>query len=254
MTGFEILTLGALATGVGILIGCVGIGGVLLVPILAYLFNISVHSAIAAAMFAYIFSGIVGTVIYARYDSIQWHTAFFIILGAGPAAFVGAFAISITQGIWLELLIAGLIISAGINVLRKPLDTEENVQLDFQAPTLIGMGTVTGIGSAMTGTGGPLILVPMAVWLRMPALGAIGLSQAVQLPIALLATIGNIMYGDVDWTISSILAGAIVVGTALGARVAHIVPKKQLSKVLACVLVLVGLFIACRLALSLSIL
>ena len=94
----------------------------------------------------------------------------------------------------------------------------------------------------------------MAVWLRMPALGAIGLSQAVQLPIALLATIGNMMYGDVDWTISSILAGAIVVGTALGARVAHIVPKKQLSKVLACVLVLVGLFIACRLALSLSIL
>ena len=53
MTGIEIFAIGALAFGIGILIGCVGIGGVLLVPMLAYIFNVPVHESVAAAMFAY---------------------------------------------------------------------------------------------------------------------------------------------------------------------------------------------------------
>lgn len=250
MTGLGIVALGILTTGVGILIGCVGVGGVLLVPILAYLFNIPVHSAIAAAMFAYIFSGIVGTIIYARYGSIQWHMAFFIIVAAGPAAFAGAVAISVLPGIWLEILISGLIVSAGINSLRKREDAVHTLEPTPRGPTLVTIGAITGIGSAMTGTGGPLILVPLAVWLGFPALSAIGLSQAVQLPIALLATAGNIVYGTVDWTISSVLAAGIVFGAAIGARLAHIVPQEQLRIILAWVLVIVGLFIVSRLTYS----
>ena len=200
-------------------------------------------------MFAYIFSGIIGTIIYARHGSIEWNKALFIIFGAGPAAFAGAAAMSVTQGIWLEILIASLIVYAGINALLQREDTAQKMPTSFRPPMLISMGAVTGIGSAMTGTGGPLILVPIAVRLRLPTLSAIGLSQAVQVPIALLATTGNIIYGVVDWRLGSILAVAIVFGAAIGARLAHIVEKERLRLMLAWVLVIVGLFIVGRLTL-----
>ena len=51
---------GGVAVVVGVLIGAIGIGGVLLVPMLTYVLGISIHVAIATAMFSYLFTGIVG--------------------------------------------------------------------------------------------------------------------------------------------------------------------------------------------------
>ena len=112
------------------------------------------------------------------------------------------------------------------------------------------MGAVTGIGSAITGTGGPLVLIPMAVWLRYPTLTAIGLSQAVQFPIALLATAGNMLYGNLDWLLGSVLASALILGAAIGARLAHAVPRNGLRSFLSWVLVVTGFLILGQLGYS----
>ena len=82
--------LGGLSVFVGALIGGIGIGGVFLVPILTYIFDVEVHMAIAAAMFSYLFSGLIGTSIYARKRSINWNMALWLFAGAMPAAFMGA--------------------------------------------------------------------------------------------------------------------------------------------------------------------
>ena len=75
---------------VGFLIGGFGIGGVLLLPILTYLFSVEIHTAIAAAMFGYVFSGLVGTIVYNQKGTIRWSMAFWLILGGMPSAFLGA--------------------------------------------------------------------------------------------------------------------------------------------------------------------
>ena len=105
--------LGGLSVIVGALIGGIGIGGVLLVPILTYTFAIDVHMAIAAAMFSYLFSGLVGATIYARKRSINWMMALWLFAGAMPAAFMGALIASAVPARGLEILIAALIIFAG---------------------------------------------------------------------------------------------------------------------------------------------
>lgn len=243
MTGIEIFAIGALAFGIGILIGCVGIGGVLLVPILAYIFNVPIHESVAAAMLAYIFSGIVGTIIYARHGSIRWKMAILIIAGAGPSAFIGAALLSKTPSIWVEVFIASLILVAGANALIKNKEQSKDFEPKIKPAGLIGMGAITGLGSAITGTGGPLLLVPMAVWLRYPTLTAIGLSQAVQFPIAALATMGNVLYGNINWLLGSVLASALILGAAIGARLAHAVPRDGLRSFLSWVLVMTGLLI-----------
>ncbi|NNF80391.1 MAG: sulfite exporter TauE/SafE family protein, partial [Rhizobiales bacterium] len=48
----------------GLSIGCIGIGGVILVPGLFYLGGIPIQTAIAAAMLGYMLTGLVGTIVY----------------------------------------------------------------------------------------------------------------------------------------------------------------------------------------------
>jgi hypothetical protein len=240
--------LGGLSVLVGVLIGGVGIGGVLLVPMLTYVFKVDVHVAIAAAMFSYLFSGLVGATIYARKRSIQWTMAFWLFLGAMPAAFAGAMTSAMIPPRGLELLIAILIVLAGANALLTRSDDHRGERM--QKPLALGViGAVTGFGSALTGTGGPLLLVPILVWLKVPALTAVGLSQAIQVPIASLATVGNFIYGSVNMVIGGVIAVALMIGAAIGARLAHAVSQATLRTVVAWVLVAVGLFIMGRISL-----
>jgi uncharacterized membrane protein YfcA len=237
--------IGVLSIFVGVLIGGIGIGGVLLVPMLTYVFGLGVHEAIGAAMFSYLFSGIVGVTIYARRRSINWTMALWLFAGATPAAFAGAVLSSAIPARGLEFIIAILVLFAGVNALvTGGEDMLEGRKLG--GPALIGIGAVTGIGSALSGTGGPLILVPLLIWLKVPVLTAVGLSQAVQLPIAALGTTGNVFYGSVDMVVGGILALALMAGASIGARLAHSVSRATLRHVVAWVLVVVGIFILAR--------
>ena len=125
---------------------------------------------------------------------------------------------------------------------------DETTERTLKRPALVGIGTITGVGSALSGTGGPLVLVPVLVWLKVPVLTAVGLSQAIQLPIAALATTGNFIYGSVNMTVGVTLALALMIGAAIGARIAHSVSRNMLKNIVAWVLVLVGLFMVIRLA------
>ena len=234
-----------LSVFVGVLIGGVGIGGVLLVPMLIYLLGFDVHTAIAAAMFSYLFSGAIGAVIYGRLKSIQWRGALWLFVGAVQGAFLGAYAAFAIPARGLELFIAVLIVLAGINALRSSGNQRFRAQ-PLPAWALIAIGAVTGTGSALSGTGGPLVLVPLLVSLRLPALTAVGLSQVIQVPIAASATLGNLLYGSVDLMAGAAIALGLMLGVAGGARLAHFVSQALLQRVVAGVLIAVGLFIMGR--------
>jgi len=238
---------GVLSVFVGVLIGGVGIGGVLLVPMLTYLLGLDVHTAIAAAMFSYLFSGLVGALLYARQKSIRWRSAFWLFVGAAQGAFLGAYSSFAISARGLELFIAILIVLAGANALRSSGEGRFR-ERPLTAVPLIAIGAVTGIGSALSGTGGPLVLVPLLVFLRLPALAAVGLSQVIQVPIAASATLGNTLYGTVDVAIGLVIAAGLMIGVAGGAKLAHFVSQAILQRVVAGVLVAVGLFIIGRIS------
>lgn len=242
MTEWGIL---AAALGVGALIGCVGIGGVLLVPALAYLGGVPIHDAIAAAMFSYLFSGAAATWIFARKGSIDWTASAWLGAGAMPAAFAGAFSAALVSARVLEALIGALVLFAGVRAFQRNVADRRSDALS--GPGLAGLGAFVGFGSAMTGTGGPLMLVPLLVWLRVPILTTIGLSQVIQVPIAALATAGNVLYGHLDLWLGSLLAGALLAGAVLGARLAHVVSTGFLTRFVGVLMLAVGILIVVRL-------
>lgn len=114
-------------------------------------------------------------------------------------------------------------------------------------PVLVALGVLTGFGSAMSGTGGPLILLPILLWLNIPVISAIGVAQAIQAPIALLATGGNFLSGDVAVLIGLVIALALICGIAAGAAFAHALAPSALKRGVALVVFIVGTGILVRL-------
>ena len=232
---------------VGLLIGAVGIGGVLLVPALAFIAGIEVHEAIPACMLAFLPTGAVAVAIYARHGSIRWEMVSWLCLGAIPAAIAGAVSLAYIPASAVMLLIASLMVLAGIDALRKSLRPESVAGEARLSPSaLVFVGGVTGFGSAMTGTGGPLILVPLAIYLGLPALTAIGLSQAIQIPIAAFASTANWALGAINLELAAFIAVGVVAGTVAGALLIHRVATIHLRKIIAVLLIVVGLGVAFR--------
>src|SRR6185437_4735457 len=79
------LLLGSIAgVIIGVAIGATGIGGVLLVPVLAYILGVPVPTAIAVALWSYLWSGLVAVRLYARHGSVPWRPALWLCLAAAP--------------------------------------------------------------------------------------------------------------------------------------------------------------------------
>lgn len=234
---------------VGLLIGAVGIGGVLLVPALTYVGDIAVHHAIPACVLSYLATGFVGVLVYARQGSIRWDMVLWLCVGAVPAAFLGSVLLLGIPALVVMLLIVALMLFAGIDALLKAYGVRTRVSdRDTLARwQFAAIGFVTGFGSAITGTGGPLILVPALIFLGLPVLTAVGLSQVIQIPIAAFASIGNWMSGNLDVSLGLMIAAAMVAGTLSGALLMHRLPAEPMRKIIAYLLLLTGLGIGLRL-------
>ena len=238
-----LLSLGLLS---GLMIGCVGIGGVILVPVMTLGIGIPIGTAIAAAMAGYILTGITGTLVFGRKGSISWPLALSLCLGAAPGALLGAWASEAINAHVIEILIAALAIASGLYNLR---DTRLVGRSAITPGTLgfIAIGACVGLLSAVTGTGGPVLLVPLMLTFGYPVLTAVGLGQAIQLPVATLATLGAYVFGSLDIYLSVLLSIGLAVGSTVGAGVAHHVPRATLRTIAASVLIATGAFIIVRL-------
>jgi len=241
----ELILIAGLGLIAGLSIGCIGIGGVIVVPALVYIGGLPIELAIAAAMMGYILTGLIGTIVFARNKSINWQMAGWLSAAAMPAAMFGAWLSNNIPGVALETIIGLLTLGSGANTLLSGAPDTGGGQ-NLSKAKLVSIGGVTGVMSAITGTGGPLVLVPVMLWLQVPVLTAIGLSQAVQLPIATLATIGNFTFGNPDIAIGLVLGAGLAIGSYGGAQLAHSLPREGLKKIVAWVLVAIGLVIVAR--------
>src|SRR5262245_11204101 len=147
-----IATLGIIS---GLMIGCIGIRGVILVPALVFLIGIQIKLAIPAAMFAYIVSGLVASFVFARNKSIRWSLATWLCVGATPTAFVGAWAVSVVNPRVLEVGLGSLTLLSGVNSLLMRQKPDEIAHGSVFNAELLGIGAVSGFILYVTGFDGP---------------------------------------------------------------------------------------------------
>ncbi len=232
---------------VGTLIGCVGVGGVLLPPALVYLGGFGFHAAAATSTWAFLFCGAAGTLSYSGRRSIDWRMASWLGAGVVPAAFAGALAnAALPEGLLMTILAAVMVITGADALMRSPNDAGRTRRLG--APALLAVGAFVGFGSALTGTGGAVLLVPVLLLLRAPVRASVGAAQAVALPVVIFSIAGYVLYGSVDFVLGTAVGLVAAVGVVVGARIAHAAPAAALRRVVATALLCAGLLIAAQTA------
>ena len=245
-----LIALSAIAVLVGILIGTVGVGGILLIPALELLTPLSIQASMATALFTFIFTGIAGTFLFQRRGSIDWAVTTPLCLGGALFGFVGAWANARLDATLLALILAVLIVLAGIYTLftgaarRRPRFHDRPRR---QQALLFAIGAVTGFGSGLTGVGGPALAVPMMVLCGFPALSAIGASQVIQIVAAVSGSAAHLAHGSVDLWLAALLILFEVLGVVIGVRLAHAIDSRWLRRGVGLLCVAVGAALLLRL-------
>jgi uncharacterized protein len=209
---------------VGLLIGTVGVGGVLMVSFLALYGGMSggltIHQAAATSLFTFLFTGILGTFLYQRRGSIDWRVAIPVCAAALVFGFVGAAAAAMIDARPLAILIALIIVAAGVYVLFPVKPRAGRGSGDTWL--LAGVGAVSGFGSGFSGAGGPLFSVPLMVILRYAPLTAVATSQVLQIVAATSGSVENGRHGFIDWNTAAVITVFELLGVIVGVRLAHV--------------------------------
>src|SRR4051812_46101983 len=150
------LALPVLAVVVGVLIGMVGVGGVLLPPGLVALGDLTANEATATSTWAFVFTGVVGTVAYAWRGVVPWGMLARLTVGVVPAAFLGALVNATLPASVVLLGLAALTLFVGVQQLRPGAVRETRDGLGTAA--LVAVGALGGVGSAPTRAGGAGLL------------------------------------------------------------------------------------------------
>jgi hypothetical protein len=240
------VVLGAAGLLIGVLIGSTGVGGVLLVPFLVHGLGFQVQSAVAVALWSYLFSGLLAFALYWRRGSIPARAAIWLCAAAIPGAYLGTEALAVVPGKVVEGLIAVVLLLGGLHTLRRAQETTRS-----RPPpgpwTLVGLGGLTGFASALLGAGGAFLLVPLLVALGEPVLLAVGLGQAIQVPISAVASVANLRADRIDLAAGWTLAIALSVGIAVGTPLAHGLSQQALRRLVSLAMLVAAVMMLGRL-------
>ena len=224
----------------------VGVGGVLLAPGLVAIAGTDPHVATATSTWAFLFTGVVGTVAYAWRRAVPWPMLGRLAVGLVPAAFIGATANALLPSTVVLLVLAALALLVGLHQLVAASGDGDAEGRELGTVALVAIGAVVGFGSALTGTGGPVLLVPVLLALRVAPLKAVAVSQAAQLPVVVSGSVAYLQAGLTDVRLGTLLGVGAAAGTVVGALVATRLEPRRLRRLVALACIAAGTFIMVR--------
>jgi len=230
----------------GWLIGATGVGGVLVVPVLNQVQGVALQDAIAAASLAFAFPGVAAAWRLRQSAGAVPRGTGTMALASLPGAALGALLVHHVAVSWLLAGLAVLALASGLWGLRgAPHPHEGRAAL---SPLAMGvLGAAVGLGSALTGTGGPVLLVPLLLLAGQPVRNILPPAQAIQLPVALCAASGHALAGALDLRLALTLGGVLLVGSLAGQWAAPRTPALALHRLVCALLILTGAWYAWRL-------
>ena len=230
MSAIAFIVIYASALGTGWLIGAIGVGGVLLVPLLVLVGGMDVAAATPVASFSFLFTGLAGAVAYARHGRLSRSSLQWLSLGVLPGAVAGAVTNVALPATALTTAVAIVLGVAAVRSLLQMGSVEQAPRGSPPRATLVAIGTVVGFGSALTGTGGPVLLIPLMLLAGGSVISAIAAGQPIQVPIAVAATAGFLSLGVLDWRLGIGLGVVQALGTFGGARFSDRAPVAVLHR------------------------
>jgi uncharacterized membrane protein YfcA len=211
-----------------------------MVSYLALFAGLTIHQAAATALFSFLFTGILGTWLYQRRGSIDWRIASPVCAAALVCGSIGAAVAALLDPRPLAVIIALLIVAAGVYVLFP--EKKHGQFRDGRGETwlLASVGAASGFGSGFSGAGGPLFSVPIMVILRYTPLTAVATSQVLQIVAATSGSMVHIASDFVDFRVALTITLFELLGVVVGVRLAHVASALVLRRLAAVLCILSG--------------
>ena len=240
----------ALGLLVGTLVGMTGVGaGSLVTPALA-LSGVPPAIAVGTDLAYAAASKTVGAFAHRFQKSVDLRVAGLLALGSVPAAALtigvlathGVRSTILTGALALALVLTALVLLAGrARFLALAVRYERRIA-GVRLPLTVAAGFLLGVLVCLSsvGAGALAAVVLIALYPRLPALSVAGTDIAHAVPLTLVAALGHLWLGHVDFGIAANLLAGSVPGIVAGSLLAGRMPDALVRRVLGLVLLYAG--------------
>lgn len=244
----------------GLMAGLLGIGGgLIIVPVLLWLFSIQGHVPVDIAMQVAVGTSL-ATIILTSIGSIwshhqkgavDWLIVQRILLGLLLGSVAGSVIAHYMPSDMLKKIFGVLQIIIALNMALGGQPKPSRQLPGFAGMT--GAGSVVGTISSLMGMGGGAVSTPFFAWCNVPMRRAIATSAAIGLPAALAGSAAYVWTGYGLPNLPPMSLGYVympawlsigvmsIVFAVLGAKLTHILPVDILKKVFAVLLLVLGI-------------
>ncbi len=233
---------------VGAFVGLTGVAGFLLPIVYTGSLAMGVTEGLALSFAAFIVSGALGSVNYKKAGNLDIPFGIRLSLGSLLGAALGVKLNLIIPESMVKILLYVVVLLSGVSILlRKDKKGEEGnkgyVISEHLAATLV-LGFVTGVICALSGAGGPVLVMPLLVVLGISIRTAVGVALFNSVFIGIPACIGYMMQCDIR-SLLPVMAAALVfhgVGVFFGSRNAVRINQNLLKKGIAVFSILISIW------------
>jgi uncharacterized membrane protein YfcA len=254
------LELAASASGLftGFVVGMTGVGGgALMTPLLILLLGVAPQTAVGTDLLFATVTKLVAVKIHGSHGTVDWQIVRRLASGSIPAACVvlvvlylylpaggaGAFMMP-TIGVALLLTAAAMLLKTPLHAVGRRLRIgSPGVFKSLQPALTVAAGvaigvlvTLTSIGAGALGTVFLVYLYP----LRLTPARLVGTDLAHAVPVALIAGLGHLALGNIDFVLLAWLLAGSLPGVWLGSHLSARAPERLLRNLIALVLLGVG--------------
>jgi uncharacterized membrane protein YfcA len=241
----------------GFVVGLTGVGGgALMTPILLIFFGVSPTTAIATDLWFAAITKLVGARVHHTNANVDWQVAKRLWLGSLPMALLIVVIVSLGAQVakvdWLTKAIGVVVLITAIGLLVAPklvayakgrrIAQPERFKAIQPALTVVS-GGLLGLCVALTSVGAGALGSVMLLYLyplRMTPHRLVATDIVHAIPLAVVAGLGYLFAGMVDWwMLASLLVGSIPT-VLLGSLLAGKIPGRGIQIALALVLVAAG--------------
>lgn len=261
MQSIHIIVLLITGLGVGFASGLLGVGGCfIMVPVQFWVLKaigvdptIAIRIAFGTNLLVVLPTALSGALTHHFKGAVLWKQGVILgVIAAFGAFWGGYFAANISGAILTKLFGAAIILGAIRMLTARPPKVDEQPSENILAYVIWGI--ILGIVSGLIGIGGGVLMIPvMVVFLKFKMHQAVGTSTALMMFAAIggvaayilnglgIAGLPPYSTGYVNWLQWILLAGCSIPMAFVGARVAHLLPAKQLRYLFVVVMFYMGL-------------
>lgn len=242
----------------GFVVGLTGVGGgALMTPILLIFFGVAPTTAIATDLWFAAVTKLVGARVHHTNGNVDWQVAKRLWLGSLPMALLIVVVVSLGAQVakvdWLTTAIGVVVLITATGLLAAPklvafargrrIGQPQRFKAAQPVLTVVS-GGVLGLCVALTSVGAGALGSVMLLYLyplRMTPHRLVATDIVHAIPLAVVAGLGYLFAGLVDWwMLASLLVGSIP-AVVLGSKLAGKIPGRSVQLALALVLLTAGL-------------